>query len=39
MILNEELQRDLSMTAKTRRLAESKIISAEADVQSAKLMR
>ena len=39
MILSKELQTDLSMTAKTKRLAESKIISAEADVQSAKLMR
>ena len=39
VLLSKELQTDLSMTAKTRRFAESKIISAKADVESAKLMR
>jgi erythrocyte band 7 integral membrane protein len=39
MIMSKELQTDLSMTAKTKRLLESKITSAEVDVQSAKLMR
>ena len=39
MVMSRELQTDLSMTAKTRRLAESKIISAQADVEAAKLMR
>lgn len=32
------MQRDLSMTSKTQRLSMAKIISAEADVRSAKLM-
>jgi regulator of protease activity HflC (stomatin/prohibitin superfamily) len=37
--LSKELQDSLSSAAKERRLAESKIISARADVESAKLMR
>lgn len=37
--LSKELQDSLSSAAKERRLAESKIISARADVDSAKLMR
>lgn len=37
--LNKELQETLSSAAKERRLAEGKIISAKADVDSAKLMR
>jgi len=37
--INQDLQATLSSAAKERRLAESKIISAKADVQSAKLMR
>ena len=36
--MSKELQRDLSMTSKTSRLSQAKIISAEADVKSAKLM-
>ena len=36
--MSKELQRDLSMTSKTERLSKAKIISAEADVKSAKLM-
>ena len=39
IILNPELQESLSAAAKERRLAEGKIISAKADVESAKLMR
>lgn len=38
MTLTQDLQKDLSMTSKTERLSKAKIISAEADVQSAKLM-
>lgn len=38
MNLSAELQRDLSMTSKTERLSKAKIISASADVESAKLM-
>lgn len=38
MSITKELQRDLSMTSKTERLSKAKIISAEADVKSAKLM-
>ncbi len=38
MTITAELQADLSMTSKTQRLSKAKIISAEADVQSAKLM-
>lgn len=38
MMINAELQKDLSMTSKTERLSKAKIISAEADVRSAKLM-
>ena len=38
MMIDARLQRDLSMTSKTERLAKAKIISAEADVKSAKLM-
>lgn len=38
MTLSQELQRDLSMTSKTERLSKAKIISASADVESAKLM-
>lgn len=37
--LSKDLQDSLSSAAKERRLAESKIISARADVESAKLMR
>jgi erythrocyte band 7 integral membrane protein len=37
--LNQDLQDSLSSAAKERRLAESKLISAQADVESAKLMR
>jgi len=37
--LNHDLQESLSSAAKERRLAESKLISARADVTSAKLMR
>lgn len=37
--LSKDLQDSLSSAAKERRLAESKIISAKADVESAKLMR
>jgi erythrocyte band 7 integral membrane protein len=38
MMIAKDLQRDLSMTSKTERLSKAKIISAEADVKSAKLM-
>ena len=38
MMIDPSLQRDLSMTSKTERLSKAKIISAEADVKSAKLM-
>ena len=38
MQIDRALQRDLSMTSKTERLSKAKIISAEADVKSAKLM-
>lgn len=38
MTIDPGLQKDLSMTSKTERLAKAKIISAEADVKSAKLM-
>ena len=38
MSMAVDLQRDLSMTSKTERLSKAKIISAEADVKSAKLM-
>jgi erythrocyte band 7 integral membrane protein len=37
--LSKELQESLSSAAKERRIAESKLISARADVESAKLMR
>ena len=37
--LSRDLQDSLSSAAKERRLAESKIIAAKADVESAKLMR
>lgn len=37
--LSAELQELLSSAAKERRLAESKIISAQADVETAKLMK
>lgn len=37
--LSQDLQETLSSAAKERRLAESKLISARADVDSAKLMR
>ena len=39
IIFAPELQRTLSSAATAKRLAESKVISAQADVQSAKLMR
>ena len=38
MTLSSDLQKDLSMTSKTERLSKAKIISASADVESAKLM-
>ena len=38
MAITPELQRDLSMVSKTDRLSKAKIISASADVESAKLM-
>lgn len=37
--MSPDLQTSLSSAAKERRLAESKILSAKADVESAKLMR
>ena len=37
--LSKDLQDSLSSAAKEKRLAESKIISAQADVEAAKLMR
>lgn len=39
IILNQELQDILSAVAKEKRLAESKILNAQAEVESAKLMR
>jgi len=39
MIFNRELQDSLSMAAQAKRIGESKIISARAEVESAKLMR
>ncbi len=39
MLVSPELQSELSMTAKAKRLGESKVISAKADVESAKLMK
>lgn len=39
IVLGPDLQQALSTAAKERRLAESKVISAKADVESAKLMR
>jgi len=39
IILNQELQDILAAVAKEKRLAESKIINATAEVESAKLMR
>jgi regulator of protease activity HflC (stomatin/prohibitin superfamily) len=39
IVLNKDLQDALSSAAKERRLAESKVISAKADVESAKMMR
>lgn len=39
MLLSQDLQEGLSSAAKERRLANGKIVSATADVQSAKLMR
>lgn len=39
IVLNKELQNSLSSAARERRMAQSKIISAKADVESAKLMR
>ena len=38
MHIEAGLQKDLSMTSKTERLSKAKIISAEADVRSARLM-
>ena len=38
MMITADLQTDLSMTSKTERLSKAKIISAAADVESAKLM-
>lgn len=39
IVLHKDLQEALSTAAKERRLAESKVISAKADVESAKMMR
>lgn len=39
MILNEQLQSSLSMAPKLQRIGQSKIISAKADVEAAKLLR
>ncbi len=39
MKLNPEIERNLSITARTKRRVESKIISAEADVKAAKMMK
>ncbi|CAN6659479.1 hypothetical protein TRVA0_031S01354 [Trichomonascus vanleenenianus] len=39
IILNDELQKSLSMAAQSKRIGESKIITARAEVESAKLMR
>jgi len=39
ILFTEDLQRSLSTAATARRMAESKIIGAQADVQSARLMR
>ena len=39
MKINEDLQQNLSAVSKARRLGESKVISAKADVEAAKLMR
>ena len=39
MVLSNDLQQTLSSAAKMQRAAESKVISAKADVESAKLMR
>lgn len=38
-ILSPELQRNLSVVSTTKRLGESRIISAKADLESAKLYR
>ena len=38
MMITPDLQKSLSMTSKTERLSKAKIISASADVESAKLM-
>jgi len=39
MILSEDLAFNLSSAAKQKRISESKVISAKADVESAKLLR
>lgn len=39
LILNLQLQQDMATATKQRRIGESKIISAKADVESAKLLR
>ncbi len=39
MVLTPEMQSDLATAAKNKRIAEAKVISAKADVESAKLMR
>lgn len=39
MILSETLQNNLSVVSKTSRLCQSRIISAKADLESAKLYR
>lgn len=39
MILTPQMQSDLAAAAKNKRIAEAKVISAQADVESAKLMR
>jgi hypothetical protein len=39
MIIDKDLQSNLSAASKARRLGESKVISAKADVEAAKLLR
>lgn len=39
IIFSDELQDSLSMAAQAKRIGESKVIAARADVESAKLMR
>lgn len=39
MILSQDMQSDIATAAKNKRIAQAKIISAKADVESAKMMR